>query len=112
MQPDDRTRLLHMVEAAEWATTFVAGRQRADLDTDRMLLFALVRAIEIVGEAARLVTAEARTAIAGVPWEAIVGMRHRIVHAYFQVDHDIVWKTAVEELPWLLSALRQALSKA
>ena len=52
MQPDDRVRLLHMVEAAETAAAFVAGRARADLDTDRMLLFAVVRAIEVVGEAA------------------------------------------------------------
>lgn len=83
MPPEDRTRLLHMVEAAEAARSFVVGRQRADLDSDRMLLFALVRAIEIVGEAASNVSPATRAAIPGLPRSAIVGMRNRIVHAYF-----------------------------
>ena len=52
MHAEDRVRLRHMVEAAESALQFIAGRQRPDLDDDRMLLFALVRAIEILGEAA------------------------------------------------------------
>ena len=52
LPPEDRIRLLRMIEAAETACSFVEGRGRADLDADRMLLFALVRAIEVVGEAA------------------------------------------------------------
>jgi hypothetical protein len=52
MRPDDRVRIRHMIEAAEAAQRFIANRQRADLDTDEMLLFALVRAAEIIGEAA------------------------------------------------------------
>ena len=52
MPPEDRVRVLHMIEAAETALNFVSGRQRADLNSDQMLLFALVRAIEEVGEAA------------------------------------------------------------
>ncbi|MBI3155108.1 MAG: DUF86 domain-containing protein [Burkholderiales bacterium] len=109
MQPDDRVRLLHMVEAAETAAAFVAGRARADLDTDRMLLFAVVRAIEVVGEAANHVSPACRALLPGLPWLAIVGMRHRIVHAYFQIDADTVWKTATEELPALRSAVQAAL---
>ena len=52
MRPDDRVRIRHMIEAAEAAQRFIANRQRADLDTDEMLLFALVRAAEIIGETA------------------------------------------------------------
>lgn len=52
MPDEDRIRLLHMIEAAESALSFVSGRQRADLDRDRLLLFGVVRAIEILGEAA------------------------------------------------------------
>ena len=109
MPPDDRVRLLHMVEAAEAAAAFVAGRVRADLDTDRMLLFAVVRAIEVAGEAASHVSEAGRALLPGLPWPAIVGMRHRIVHAYFQIDTDTVWKTATEELPALRSAVQAAL---
>jgi uncharacterized protein with HEPN domain len=71
-----------MVEAAETAARFIAGRTRAELDGDVMLLFALVRAVEIVGEAAAKVTPATRAALPGVPWPLIVGMRNRLVHAW------------------------------
>ena len=109
MQPEDAIRIQHMIEAAEAARGFIAGRQRTDLDSDRMLLFALVRAIEIIGEAASKLSPDARAAMPSVPWASVVAMRHRLVHAYFDVDSTIVWKTATEELPPLLSLLRAAL---
>jgi uncharacterized protein with HEPN domain len=111
MQPDDRVRLLHMLAAAEAAIGFVAGRSRADLDSDRMLMFAVVRAIEVVGEAANHVSNDGRALIPSLPWPAIVGMRHRIVHAYFDVDPDTVWKTVIDELPVLSTALQAALQQ-
>jgi uncharacterized protein with HEPN domain len=85
MRLDDRTRLQHMIEAAESIATFISGRTRADLDTDRMLLFAVVRAIEILGEAASQISDDIRSHAADVPWRAMVGMRNRIVHAYFDI---------------------------
>jgi uncharacterized protein with HEPN domain len=106
MRPDDAIRVRHMIEAAETARQFVAGRQRTDLDGDRMLLFALVRAVEIIGEAAAKVSVETRTEAPSVPWAAIVAMRNRLVHAYFDIDHDILWKTVTEEIPALLPLLR------
>lgn len=78
-----------MAEAAESALRFVEGRSRADLNTDDMLRFALTRAVEIVGEAATKVSLDARTLLPGIAWPAIVGMRNRLVHAYFDVDSDI-----------------------
>ena len=107
MPPEDRVRLLHMIEAAETARDFVSGKARGDLDADRMLVFALVRAIEIVGEAGSKVSAPTREAAPAIPWSLIVSMRNRLVHAYFDVDHEVVWKTATEELPQLLSRLRR-----
>jgi uncharacterized protein with HEPN domain len=91
MRPEDRVRWQHMIDAAEDALRFVSGRKRADLDEDRMLLFAVVRAIEIVGEAVSKVSAETRAEHSTIPWPAIIGMRNRIVHAYFDIDSDIVW---------------------
>jgi uncharacterized protein with HEPN domain len=70
-----------MVEAAESIAMFISGRTRADLDTDRMLLFAVVRAIEIPGEAASRISDETRSRAADVPWRAMVGMRNRVAHA-------------------------------
>jgi uncharacterized protein with HEPN domain len=105
MPPDDRTRILHMIEAAETVAAFIAQRNRTDLDHDRMLLFALVRAIEILGEAASKVSPQTRLATQRVPWSQIVAMRNRLVHAYFDIDRDVLWKTAVEEVPHLLGLL-------
>jgi uncharacterized protein with HEPN domain len=109
MRSEDRVRVSHMIEAAEAAIRFTEGRTRADLDRDQMLLFAVVRAIEIVGEAASRVTEAGRTELPAVPWPAIIGMRNRIVHAYFDINRDAVWRTVAEELPALLTLLRTAL---
>lgn len=108
MLPADCIRLKHLVDAADAAARFSAGRSRADLDHDEMLLFALVRAVEIVGEAASKVTDETRASI-HIPWPANVGMRNRLVHAYFDVDRQILWATVQESLPALRSAVSAAL---
>lgn len=70
-----------------------------------MLLMALVRELEIIGEAAANVSEDTRASVPMVPWRAIVGMRNRIVHAYFDIDRDIVWKAASEEVPLIVAML-------
>jgi uncharacterized protein with HEPN domain len=106
MPPEDIVRLRHMLEAIEDASSFISSRVRGDLDTDKMLRFALVRCVEIVGEAAARLSEETRSSTPGIPWAAIVGMRNRLVHAYFDVDTEIVWKTVTIELPALAGLLR------
>jgi uncharacterized protein with HEPN domain len=106
LPPDDLTRIGHMIEAAETALGFIAGRARADLDTDQMLLFALIRAVEIVGEAASQVSLATRQTTSDVPWTLIISMRNRLVHGYSDINHEIVWKTVTEELPELLPQIR------
>lgn len=95
-----------MLEAADDAARFIAGRVRADLASDRMLLYALIRCIEIIGEAARQVSDDTRELATDIPWRAIAGMRNRLIHAYFDVDADLVWTTVVAELPGLALRLR------
>ena len=109
MSPEDRNRLRHMIDATRTAQRFLLGRQRSDLDTADMLRFAVVRAIEIIGEAASRITPEGRASIVGIPWPAIISMRNRMVHAYFDIDHDVVWQTVQTELNPLLSVLEHAL---
>lgn len=111
MRAEDRIRVRHMVEACEAAIRFVAGRQRNDLDNDEMLLFAVVRAVEIIGEAASKVTEEVCTTHGDIPWRAIIGMRNRLIHAYFEINAQTVWETATVEIPALLPRLR-ALAEA
>ncbi|MGE0386743.1 MAG: DUF86 domain-containing protein [Gammaproteobacteria bacterium] len=108
MSPDDRWRVGHMIEAAEQALAFVAGRRRSDLDTDAMLLLALTRAVEIVGEAASQVSDAGRAELTSIPWPQILGMRNRLVHAYFDINRDILWDTVQLSLPALLAQLKAA----
>lgn len=100
-----------MADAAESALRFCQGRTRADLDTDDMLRFALTRAVQVIGEAANKVSSEARMQIPGIAWPAIVGMRNRLVHAYFDVDSNILWTTVSERLPSLLRELNLFLTR-
>lgn len=74
-----------------------------------MLLFALVRAVEVVVEAASRVTEDSRLSAPQVPWPMIVSMRNRLIHAYFDINHDVLWRTATDELPRLVPLLRAAL---
>jgi uncharacterized protein with HEPN domain len=71
-----------------------------------MLLFALVRAIEVVGEAASKISEETRATHTGIPWRAIIGMRNRLIHAYFDINTAIVWQPVTQEIPALLPQLR------
>jgi uncharacterized protein with HEPN domain len=111
MLPEDRVRVLRMLEAVDAVASFIIGRDRAALDTDQMLLFALVRAIEIIGEAASRVSIETRSAAPTVPWSKITAMRNRLVHAYFDINRDILWRTAVEEVPALCPLLKKMINQ-
>jgi uncharacterized protein with HEPN domain len=112
MRDEDRVRILHMLDAAGSVEQFVAGRSREDLDRDRMLLFALVHAIEVLGEAANKLSPEARAEAPQVPWGAIVAMRNRLIHGYFDIDTTIVWKTATVEVPALVPVLQELIGTA
>jgi uncharacterized protein with HEPN domain len=98
-----------MIEAAESVLRFTSNRRRSDLETDQMLLFAVVRALEVLGEAASKVSDETRSAHPQVPWSLITDMRNRLIHGYFDIDTSIVWNTASQEIPALLTDLRKIL---
>lgn len=107
MPPEDRFRILHMVEAADAIANFVKSRKRDELDSDTMLLFALVRGIEIFGEAAARISATTKAETPELPWPQIVATRNRLIHAYFDIDRDILWKAATEEIPTIVPRLRE-----
>ena len=112
MTPDDLVRLRHIVDALSAAIGFVQGRQREDLDDDQMLLFALMQAIQIVGEAASKISAELRDRHADIPWINIIGMRNRLVHAYFDINRDILWTTVTQACPELLAQIKPLLDES
>jgi uncharacterized protein with HEPN domain len=96
-----------MRDHAQEAMTLLAGKRRADLETDRVLSLAVVRLLEILGEAARRVPSEIQQVHANIPWSYIIGMRHRLIHGYDRVDLDIVWSVVAADLPTLVARLEE-----
>ena len=111
MRHEDRVRIQHMLDACREAEQFAAGRARSDVETDRMLLFALVRCIEIIGEAASRVSDSAQSEAREIPWRSVIAMRNRLVHGYFDVDPDTVWITVIDEIPMLIEPLERLIGR-
>jgi uncharacterized protein with HEPN domain len=107
MNESDLIRLRHMLDAAYDTQSFIEGYKRDDLNNNRMLLFALVRAIEVIGEAAAHIEAETQAETSQIPWPQIIGMRNRLIHGYFDVNPDLVWKTVTEDIPPLIAELKK-----
>ena len=103
-------RLHHMLDAARKARQFTQGKTRVDLDRDDMLMLALVRLLEVVGEAATSVPDDVRQRAPKIPWKEIAGTRNRLVHGYFDVDADIVWEIVTRDLPPLITELERLVS--
>jgi uncharacterized protein with HEPN domain len=109
MQKDDLIRVRHMLDAAREAESFAQNKTRSTLDVDRELVLALVKSIEIIGEAAANVTNKCCEDLPQIPWSNIVGMRNRLIHAYFDINLDILWNTVIEDLPSLIAELEKFL---
>jgi len=107
MRRDHTVRLQHMLDHAREAVAMAEGRSRSELDGNRMLELALVRLIEIIGEAAARVSESAKDQYPSIPWREIVGMRNRVVHGYDAVDLDVLWDTITVDLPSLIAQLEQ-----
>ena len=111
MSKSDTIRMQHMLDAALDARVFAQKHGRSDLDADRLLALGLLKCIEIVGEAASQVSPNRRSHHPEIPWQDIVGMRNRLIHAYYDVDLDLVWETIKTDLPPLIAALEKILGK-
>jgi uncharacterized protein with HEPN domain len=107
MRKDDLIRIRHMLDAGQKAVSFAANKTRADLDNDPVLTFALMKTIEIIGEAASKVSRGSQARLKEIPWPEIVGMRNRLIHAYADISLDILWHTVADNLPPLIQDLEK-----
>jgi len=98
-----------MLDFSREVAHFTKGRTRSSLDTDRLFSLALVRLIEVIGEAASRVPPEEREKLPDIPWTDIIAMRNRLIHGYDAFSYDLVWKTATEDIPVLIKALERTL---
>lgn len=97
-----------MLEAATKALAYTRGHEREVLDAEEMRALAVVRLLEIVGEAARAVTDSTRAQFPEVPWKQIAGTRDRLIHGYEAVDLDVVWAIVRDDLPLLVEQIDRA----
>lgn len=111
MRPDD-ILLLDMLLAARDGIEFLQDCPQDAFVKDRMRQLALVKVIEVIGEAASRVSETFRSQHPELPWRDIIGMRHRLVHDYFEIDLDQVWGTVQEDLPRLVAVLERLVPPA
>jgi uncharacterized protein with HEPN domain len=104
---DDAVYAGQMLDCARRAIRLMAGKSRREFDADEVLVLALTHLLQIIGAAARRVSPGFRSLYPGVPWAEIVGMRHRVVHDYLNIDQDIVWDVVDRDLPPLVARLAQ-----
>jgi uncharacterized protein with HEPN domain len=104
---ESSVRLRHMLDHAREAVAMAAGKTLDDLQTDRMLNLALVRLLEIIGEAASRTPLEERDRYPDIPWGPIIGLRNRLIHGYDSVDFEILCQIIQRDLPTLIAALER-----
>lgn len=106
----DRIRMRHMLDCSREALALIEGKTLEEVAADRVLSLALIRLLEVVGEAAARVTTEGQDRFPRIPWSQIVGLRNRLIHGYDSVDLDILWNILSSDLPLLLSVLEPAIA--
>ncbi|MBI5220517.1 MAG: DUF86 domain-containing protein [Candidatus Liptonbacteria bacterium] len=102
---DDKIYIQHILEAIARVERYLAGFDFQAFDCSEIAQAAVVRELEIVGEAARKLSADFLASLPEVAWQDIKDMRNKLIHEYFDVDTELVWKTAREDLPQLKKAL-------
>jgi uncharacterized protein with HEPN domain len=113
MQPrDDITRVRHMLEAAEEACEFIGQTTFEEFRKNRQIAHAVMRTLEIIGEAASQISPEFQNKHPEIAWRTIIGMRNRLVHAYFDINFTVVWETVRDDLPPFITQLKTILDKS
>jgi len=111
MRPDDKIRLQHILDESQEALHFVANLTFEAFQEDSKTVHAVIRSIEVIGEAAAKISPEYKASQPSIPWEQIVGMRNHLIHVYFDVDYETVWKTVKNDIPMLMDMVKRLLSQ-
>ena len=98
--------LVDIIDAMEKIGRFIEGLSEQKFQEDDKTAFAVIRALEIIGEATKCLPDTFRSAYPQIPWKAMAGMRDKLIHQYMGVDLRVVWKTATEDIPALLPQIK------
>ena len=103
--PRDVAYLLDILEAAKLAATYVSAKTKEEFFCDTQCQDAVIRRLEIIGEAARRISHETRATLSGLPWSAMINMRNLMIHEYDHVDLGVVWDTVQNHLSTLIESI-------
>jgi uncharacterized protein with HEPN domain len=112
MTKDGRVYLIHILDAIALIESYTKGKTAADFKKTKMLQDAVIRQIEIIGEAAKMVSAAAKAKDDSIPWKDIAGMRDKLIHGYFGVDIEAVWSTVERDIPALKAGIERLLKNS
>jgi uncharacterized protein with HEPN domain len=98
---NDQVYLEHILDAIGKIENFVTGTSKFDFERNVMIQDAIIRNIEIIGEATKKITTQFKESHHEIPWQDMAGMRDKLIHDYLDVDLDVVWKTVEVDLPLL-----------
>ena len=110
-KPRDPGRLEHILQSIANIEEFIKDKSAEDFLLDKMLYFAVVKNMEIIGEAAYMLTHEFKDAHPETDWKSMTIMRHILVHGYYHIDSSIVWATIKNDLPILKNQIREYLKE-
>lgn len=110
MKKDPQVFLKHILESIEWIEKDINGMSKDDFLKNVPIQDAVVRRIEIIGEAIRHLPSDLKKEKADVPWQDIMDMRNKIIHEYFGVDLELVWEVAKKDVPTLKNHVEDILS--
>jgi uncharacterized protein with HEPN domain len=96
-----------IIDSVQDIEQFIGEMSYDEFIRDKKTLNAVIRSIEIMGEAAKSIPASIQEKNASVPWKKMSGMRDRLIHGYFGIDNEILWKTIKEDLPPLLPIIKK-----
>lgn len=102
---NDRITLTQIIEHTKEAIEYTRNVTIDDLSQNRLLELALIRLLEIIGEAAKRLSQDTRNLYPEIPWSEVIGLRNRLIHGYDRVDRSILWNTIQHDLPVLLQVL-------
>lgn len=107
----DRGYLLDILESAKLIKSHLGDKSRTEFARDIQCQDAIIRRLEVIGEAARRVSQECRDEISQLSWSEMIGMRNVMIHGYDSIDAGVIWETIVYDLPLLISVLEKVLKE-